>query len=1119
MRNLKRALSLAMASVMTLGMMTVGASAKGIADFSDAAEITNADAVAVTSAVGIFKGYEDGEFKGDNVVTRAEMAVICAKLLYGADVDPAQFSGISKFTDVPTWAEGYVNLCASLGIIVGRDEKTFDPNSTVSTVEASVMLAKTLGYFKNQKDFGSDWKLATTAKATQLGLYGDLKLAADAGLTRDSVAELVFNTMTKAVPVDYNELLGVYYNQNQGIVYALEFNYLQTLGYKNFDLVYRVTGEDDDTVYGRPTTVWGIGSYDHSTNASDSLDNGQLDANGGLLPSRVRMLDRDEIIAITETPDYVYTKGTDADVIFKAMGASICETYDWDFYVNGKLVEKAIYDSTAKSYDYEDAEGKTIAAKNVIGVPTKVSETYEYTTKGAVTEIYVDKAEQKVTLCEINYFLGEVSSVKEDDDGEYANIKTLSSMDGVKLDDKKFYTDELEAEDLVVYTVDHKDLDDEYYIPELFTPATATGEVSRVEDKNDSDKTYIRLAGESDKYEYASEEHIVYDLADPDKDIHPDLNEDYILYMTPAGYVLGYEKVDETVDQYLYVKDSDEELKDWVAKIVLTDASTAKVDVKNDLKKTKDDKSGFDWKPNADGDVDIFWLEDATDSDKTGKYDLEQSSIDNRIWKYSVSDKGVYTLTWVDAVYPASKYEIENDEAYLDTVGKGHDVLTNSKTIFVDVKGGKSYVGHKNVPNVSDAEIAYVTNSKDVAIVVFILDGDVYDKDATYFFLADDDRESLKYDGEYYYEYTEAYDAEGKQFTLTAWYEAYDDTDTADAYDELEVGRIYKIKKTIDDIYATEIVDASYVAMGGVVAAGEDTFRITEEEGDVANTLKFDTDEDTQFVLVEELYKKDGTLKGYDVSKGDLDDMIEDIDDEGMTSTVYVIEADDQTAELVYIHNHKTDAPVIAELSEYVSDVEIAGMSDGAAELGDTLLVKLKVEDFKAKTINDGTIYTVVINGKNYEGYAIGSSYVYVVYTVDADAIEDGNVVLTIGKITETKKEHDFATVGALAKDAEVSSTFQDITYTDAEGSTTYNIYVTGSFNTDTGYSAYSVNSDAVTLKVTYKDEIQKVVDKLYLTAVDPKEVKFGTNVTVYYNEDEVDVDATTGEIIFSATV
>ena len=84
MRNLKRALSLALASVMLLGMMVVGSSAKGIDDFTDKAEIVNQDAVAVTSAIGLFDGYEDGSFGPENVVTRAEMAVIISTMLYGA---------------------------------------------------------------------------------------------------------------------------------------------------------------------------------------------------------------------------------------------------------------------------------------------------------------------------------------------------------------------------------------------------------------------------------------------------------------------------------------------------------------------------------------------------------------------------------------------------------------------------------------------------------------------------------------------------------------------------------------------------------------------------------------------------------------------------------------------------------------------------------------------------------------------------------------------------------------------------------------------------------------------------------------------------------------------------
>ena len=90
---------------MLLGMMVVGSSAMGIDDSADKAEIVNQDAVAVTSAIGMFEGYEDGSFGPENVVTRAEMAVIICTMLYGAGVNVNQFAETSVFTDVPAWAQ------------------------------------------------------------------------------------------------------------------------------------------------------------------------------------------------------------------------------------------------------------------------------------------------------------------------------------------------------------------------------------------------------------------------------------------------------------------------------------------------------------------------------------------------------------------------------------------------------------------------------------------------------------------------------------------------------------------------------------------------------------------------------------------------------------------------------------------------------------------------------------------------------------------------------------------------------------------------------------------------------------------------------------------------------
>ena len=67
----------------------------------------------------------------------------------------------------------------------------------------------------------------------------------------------------------------------------------------------------------------------------------------------------------------------------------------------------------------------------------------------------------------------------------------------------------------------------------------------------------------------------------------PTLNEDYTLYMTPEGYILGYALADQSPDQYLYVEDSDEEMGDWQAKVVLEDGTSAKVELKNDYVKVK----------------------------------------------------------------------------------------------------------------------------------------------------------------------------------------------------------------------------------------------------------------------------------------------------------------------------------------------------------------------------------------------------------------------------------------------------------------------------------------------------------------------------------------------------
>ena len=87
MRNLKRALSLALALVMVLSMMVVGASAVSADDFSDSADIVNKEAVTVLATLNVINGKDDGSYDPTGNVTRGEMAkMICVILNGGNDI-------------------------------------------------------------------------------------------------------------------------------------------------------------------------------------------------------------------------------------------------------------------------------------------------------------------------------------------------------------------------------------------------------------------------------------------------------------------------------------------------------------------------------------------------------------------------------------------------------------------------------------------------------------------------------------------------------------------------------------------------------------------------------------------------------------------------------------------------------------------------------------------------------------------------------------------------------------------------------------------------------------------------------------------------------------------------
>ncbi len=200
MKNLKRALSFALASVMLVGMMVVGA---GAADFGDKDKIQNTDAVNTLVALGVLKGKDTGNFDPEGIVTRAEMAkMICVALNGGKDPNLAS-TGLYPDTK-GHWAAGYIDYCSNVGIVSGDTAGNFNPDKTVTGTEAAKMILIAIGFNAENEKFVNDASWATNIgiRANQKDLYKDLAILPAAGLTRDAAAQMIWNGLN-AVNVKY----------------------------------------------------------------------------------------------------------------------------------------------------------------------------------------------------------------------------------------------------------------------------------------------------------------------------------------------------------------------------------------------------------------------------------------------------------------------------------------------------------------------------------------------------------------------------------------------------------------------------------------------------------------------------------------------------------------------------------------------------------------------------------------------------------------------------------------------------------------------------------------------------------------------------------------------------
>ena len=563
MRNLKRMLSLAVAAMMLIGMMVIGAGAADVyEDFTDKDEIQNKEAVATMVTLGVFEGKNDGSyFDPTGTVTRAEMAKIVAVSLSGG-VDPVTGSGSNtvKFSDVPTthWAYKYISFCVQQNIIAGRGDGTFGPEDPVTGSQAAKMFLCALGYSAEYHGLvGNDWEINTNVLANQNAkLYDGLNgIDASAGLSRDNTAQMAYNAV-QADEIDYtdgNLINGVPPMKSNGTMLANRFEVVKFTGIllanDKVSVTYKAASGSTPADYtGDGVTARSGESYVNVTAIGDSrFDRSSYPSLYGELNFKVATADElvgQEIVLYVKLNNWLSPNASSSTVLGQAIvtdNNTVVETTsrlkDTDAVRSALRAGGLTNIGTPAAFLYNE-NGRTPGVAS--GITDNITTQSDKTRSAGVLQRFIDnngdgQAEYLVQILPALTSVSVVNTSGEKYTFAAASVGTKSFADVVSEKD-------LAKDDVVLVT---KYSDGKYYVT---APETVEGVVTAY---NTGDKT-VTIDGTA----YANGAGATLTTING---IQWELNKDmvsntYRLYLDIAGNVVGYQIVDEAIGHYAVVR-------------------------------------------------------------------------------------------------------------------------------------------------------------------------------------------------------------------------------------------------------------------------------------------------------------------------------------------------------------------------------------------------------------------------------------------------------------------------------------------------------------------------------------------------------------------------------------
>ena len=634
---MKKFLSLVLALVMTMSLVTVSAGAK---DFTDSSKINYAEAVDVLSEAKVIDGYADGAFNPSNTLTRGAAAKIICNLILGPTTASALVADAAPYKDVAANHPfaGYIAYCQKTGIISGYADGTFKPANSLTGYAFMKMLLGALGYdAANEGYTGANWSINVAKQAISIGLNDGLKGEFNGvkAVNREEACLYAFNTLN-ATMVEYTNQTIVIANgtvktdkvakdmENNARTETIKDDNKMQFAEKYFTNLEKEPTADD---FGRPANKWTYKNTDIGTYVDYSL-------------------------MVAE-----YTNGVSGKEVYNKVGKTAMDKYDVAAYVDGNDASKTILPNVAKD-NKDDLTG---------------------TDTGVLTQVFVNDDEKEAVVTEINTYLGIADSdysAKKDEAqftvwGLYKDGKTYKKT---VVKDGKATTDEsasfpVSGEDFDVSKVEE---DDAYLFTvaagevQTFVPAETIKGTEITSFKKGSNVTVGGTKYDFSNAAYYDNEALKVYTGENNNDTINLKDTTYNVYLDTYGNLIGLEEVD-AVDNYVFITGADENSSNLATKT--TDANAIFLDGTSkviEVSKTKGD--GID---NAD-----------------------ISPVINKWFTYTVDKNGVYTLKDINDTYAkgdkvgqskkqAGDIEIDKKHVSLDGSGIFTKVYGNADSIYL----------------------------------------------------------------------------------------------------------------------------------------------------------------------------------------------------------------------------------------------------------------------------------------------------------------------------------------------------------------------------------------------------------------------------------------------------